>query len=283
MQRYLSDFLSYLSAEKGLKHATLAAYHSDLKAYFSVAGKELSLRAVIRFLSVLKEKGAAGSSMARALVVIRVYSRFLLKEGVLKEDVCSTLEQPSLWQSIPEVLSLAEIQRLLALPDPASKWGQRDRAILYLLYACGLRVSELCGMNIRDVDDQWVRVCGKGGKERMIPVGREAIDMLDAYLLTSQREQGIEQPLFLGCSGRRIRRESVWQMVKGYAKKANITKNISPHTFRHSFATHLLEGGADLRVIQELLGHSNISTTDRYTHLSDHKLQESFERFHPRP
>ncbi len=282
MQRHLSDFLSYLSAEKGLKRATLAAYRSDLMSYFTVSKGELSIEAVLRFLSSLKEQGAAGSSMARALVSLRIFSRFLLKEGLLKDDVCSQLEQPSIWQTIPEVLSQQEMQAILALPDPELENGKRDKAILYLLYACGLRVSELCGLDLQHVDDQWVRVHGKGGKERIVPIAKDAIDAIDAYLLASSRQNEVQQPLFLGRGGKRLRRETVWQMVKDYAKRAGIVKNISPHTFRHSFATHLLEGGADIRVIQELLGHSNISTTDRYTHLSDQRLHDSFQRFHPR-
>ncbi len=279
MQHYLPDFLDYLAAEKGLKRATLSAYGSDLNSFFSLS-PAISKEAVLHFLDALKSRGAAGSSMARALVALRVFSRFLQREGHIQEDVCGMLEQPSLWQKIPEILSLEEMRKLFSLPDHETERGSRDRAILYLLYACGLRVSELCGLNLQDVGDTEVRVKGKGGKERVVPIAKEALEALDAYLLMTKREE--EQPFFLGDRGKRLRREGVWQMIKLYAKQAGIEKNISPHTFRHSFATHLLEGGADLRVIQELLGHSNISTTDRYTHLSDQKLQEAFQKFHPR-
>jgi integrase/recombinase XerD len=280
MQCHLSRFLHFLAAEKGLKQATLLAYRSDLETFFSHA-KELSKEEVLLFLDRLKTKGAASASIARALVSLRVFCRFLQKEGFLAQDVCGMLEQPSLWQKIPEILSLEEIERLFSLPDKGSERGKRDRAILYLLYACGIRVSELCSLNLQDVGDESIRVVGKGGKERLVPIAKEAIEAIDAYLLVSQRKSG-ELSLFLGRKRKKLRRETVWGMIKTYAKKAGIEKTISPHTFRHSFATHLLEGGADLRVIQELLGHSNIATTDRYTHLSDQKLQQAFSQFHPR-
>ena len=280
MQCHLSNFIHFLAAEKGLKQATLLAYQSDLRAFFSHA-KEMSKEEILLFLDRMRTKGAASSSIARALVSLRVFCRFLQKEGFLAQDMCSMLEQPSLWQKIPEILSLEEIERLFSLPDKGSEKGQRDRAILYLLYACGIRVSELCTLNLQDIGDDSIRVVGKGGKERLIPIAKEAVNAIDAYLLVSKRK-GEEPSLFLGKKGKRLRRETVWAMIKAYAKKAGIEKTISPHTFRHSFATHLLEGGADLRVIQELLGHSDIATTDRYTHLSDQKLQQAFSQFHPR-
>jgi len=273
VKEHISDFLDFLGAEKGLKKATLLAYKSDLTAFFSHSN-HVTKDAVLGFLDAMRLKNAAGSSMARALVVLRVFCRFLQREGVLQEDICGMLDAPSVWQTIPDVLSYEEMQSLLKLPE-----NTRDKAIFYLLYACGIRVSELCGLNLSHVGDLEVRVKGKGGKERIVPIAKAAIDAIDAYLLT--RKAGEEEPLFLGKNGRRIRRESVWALVKVYAKKAGIAKKISPHTFRHSFATHLLERGADLRIIQELLGHASIATTDRYTHLSDQKLQDAFQRFHP--
>lgn len=273
MKEQIHDFLGFLAAEKGLKKATLLAYQSDLKAFFS-QHETVTKKAVLGFLDAMKRKNAAGSSMARALVALRVFCRFLQREGVLKEDICSSLEHPSVWQRIPDVLSFEEMQQLLSSAEEP-----RDRAIFYLLYACGLRVSELCGLNLQDVGDTEVRVKGKGGKERIVPIAKAAISAIDAYLLTRGKEK--EQPLFLGEKGKRLRRESVWALVKAHAKKAGIAKRISPHTFRHSFATHLLERGADLRIIQELLGHASIATTDRYTHIADQKLQEAFQHFHP--
>jgi integrase/recombinase XerD len=273
VKEHVSDFLDFLGAEKGLKKATLLAYKSDLEAFFS-HHNQVTKEAVLSFLDSLKSKNAAGSSMARALVAIRVFCRFLQREGYLHEDICGMLGIPSVWQTIPDILSYEEIQKILSLSE-----NPRDRAIFYLLYACGIRVSELCNLNLSQVGDHEIRVKGKGGKERIVPIAKAAITAIDTYLLT--RKKGEEEPLFLGRNGRRIRRESVWALVKFYAKKAGITKKISPHTFRHSFATHLLERGADLRIIQELLGHASIATTDRYTHLSDQKLQDAFQRFHP--
>ena len=189
-----------------------------------------------------------------------------------------------IWQLIPEVLSCTEMVSLLEAPDKDTLIGSRDKAILEVLYACGLRVSELCSLKIYDVDDVYVRVLGKGMKERVIPIGEAAIQAIDHYLhhYRSQYDSEKLQELFVSTRGKPLDRIQVWKMVKGYAKKVGIVKNISPHTFRHSFATHLLDNGADLRVIQEMLGHASISSTDRYTHISKSHLQQSFEAYHPR-
>jgi integrase/recombinase XerD len=274
VKQHIADFLDYLGAEKGLKRATLLAYKSDLGAFFSQA-EVICQESVLSFLDSMTKRGAASSSMARALVALKVFSRFLQKEKILKEDGCALLEAPSLWQKIPEVLSFAEVQTILSQAK-----RPKDKAILYLLYACGIRVSELCGLNLSHVGDSEIRVKGKGGKERIVPIAKAAIEAIDAYLVTRREKE--EVALFLGRNKRRIRRENVWALIKAYAKKAGISKKISPHTFRHTFATHLLERGADLRIIQELLGHASIATTDRYTHLHDKKLQDDFERLHPR-
>lgn len=226
MQRHLSDFLNYLAAEKGLKQATLLAYGSDIRAFFSQSN-EITKEAVLRFLDYLKERGSASSSMARALVALRVFCRFLHKEGLLKEDVCAILEQPSLWQTIPEILHFDEVQALFSMPDRETERGRRDRAILYLLYACGLRVSELCQLDLQDVGDDLVRVRGKGGKERVVPIAREAIAAIDAYLLLTVRKEG-EEALFLGNQGKRLRREKVWEMIKAYAQKGGSRRGFPP-------------------------------------------------------
>jgi integrase/recombinase XerD len=286
-EAYISDFLDFLSSEKGLKQATILAYRSDLNAFFhhcttssgEIQGK-ISEELVLSFLNSMKKKRAAGASMARALVAIKVFCRFLKRENLLNQEVCSSLDTPNLWQRIPNVLNQQEMVELLQSPQ-----NMRDRAILYLLYASGIRVSELCSLNLCHVGEREVRVKGKGGKERIVPIAEVAVAAIDAYLLSQERPADAdvrEVPLFLGDHGKRIGREAVWAIVKNYAKQANISKNISPHTFRHSFATHLLERGAGLRVIQELLGHASIATTDRYTHLSDRKLEEAFRAFHPR-
>lgn len=207
-------------------------------------------------------------------MAIKAFFRFLKREGVVEVNVAMYLDSPKLWQLIPEVLSLKEIEALLEI----SEIGQRDRAILELLYGSGLRVSELCGLKMQDVDDTFVRVRGKGGKERVVPIGTRAIEALDAYLAHRDDEQGW---LFLSKRGKQLDRTAVWKRIKVMAERAGITKTISPHTLRHSFATHLLDGGADLRIIQEMLGHSSIGTTDRYTHVSHKRLQAAFEQHSP--
>ncbi len=181
-------------------------------------------------------------------------------------------------------MSSHEVDRLLAAPDENTPEGLRDKAILEVLYACGLRVSEACSLKIYDVDDNFIKVCGKGGKERTVPIGRAALKAVDKYLSRCRVDTGGEgdHQFFVTSRGKPIDRIFVWKMIKKYALQANISKNISPHTLRHSFATHLLDNGADLRVIQELLGHASISSTDRYTHVSRKHLITSFEKFHPR-
>ncbi len=190
------------------------------------------------------------------------------------------LESPKIWQLIPDILSLSEMECLLKQPNPDSAKGARDRAILEVLYASGLRVSELCQLKIEDVDDAYVKVNGKGGKEKVVPIGKKAIAAIDYYL--SFRDGTNQNALFISNKGKPIHRVGVWKMVKRYAMQAGIRKNIFPHTFRHSFATHLLDNGADLRVIQEMLGHASIDSTDRYTHISCKHLHEAFQKFHPR-
>lgn len=284
MDAVITEFLSYLITEKGLSPHTCAAYASDLRHFNKVTQKEvnaITFTEISLFLSQLKESGYASSSLCRAFIALRVFFRFLKKEGIVNEDITAHLESPKIWQLIPEVLSPTEIEKLLEMPSKDSPNGLRDRAILYCLYALGVRVSELCALNIQDVDDQFVRVKGKGGKERLVPIAKKAVEELDRYLSEGRGEDGGEA-IFLTTRGKRISRFEVWKCVKHYARLAHIDKTISPHTFRHSFATHLLEHEADLRVIQELLGHANIATTDRYTHISQKHLKESFDRFHPR-
>jgi integrase/recombinase XerD len=216
------------------------------------------------------------------LIAVKVFFRYLKREGMIPQDPTLHLDTPKLWQLIPEVLSCEEVERLLAAPDQESPVGARDRAILEVLYASGLRVSEVCSLNIQDLDDTTLRVKGKGGKERVVPIAEVAVKAVDDYLTRFRGEQE-EEALFLNERGKRMDRQLVWKQIKFYAKKAGIDKRISPHTLRHSFATHLLDNGADLRVIQEMLGHASIATTDRYTHVSQHHLKSAFDAFHPRP
>jgi integrase/recombinase XerD len=292
MKGWIEDFLSYLGSEKGLAKNTLISYQRDIEMLLSLL-KERRISSwdhvreedLIAFLAFLKVKTYATSSVCRAIVAVKMLFRFLKREKIVANDITLYLDSPRMWQLIPEVLTVSEVEDLLHAPDPSSLIGARDKAILQVIYASGLRVSEVCGLNLQDVDDQIVRVKGKAGKERIVPIAKTAVDTIDYYLVHYRKHAVNEKivPLFVSKKGKRIDRTLVWKRIKLYAKQVGIRKEVSPHTLRHSFATHLLENGADLRVIQEMLGHSNISTTDRYTHISQRHLIEAFEAFHPRP
>ena len=288
METWINDFLHFLRSERGLSLNTILAYRRDLLAFSCfLKGKELAFLSredLFSFLEGLQAKKYASSSICRMLVALKVFFRFLKREGGIAVDLGLCFETPKIWSLIPEVLQIDEVNALLEGPKGDHLVGARDKAILELLYATGMRVSELCGLLIHDVSDTFVKVRGKGSKERMIPVGKKAIEAIDHYLVHFRGEaQGEKEPLFASVRGGRIDRMTVWKQVKMYAKKVGISKSISPHTLRHSFATHLLEGGADLRVIQEMLGHEDIGTTDRYTHVSGGRLKAAFKKFHPRP
>jgi integrase/recombinase XerD len=285
MDEHLKDFLSYIASEKGLAVNTIEAYQRDNASFMNflrqngiTSFQEVQQDHIVGFLSFLKSQNFATSSICRALIAIKVMCRFFKREGITPTNASFYLESPKLWQLIPEVLSCEEVDLLLKQPDIETALGARDKAILEVLYASGLRVSEVCTLKINDVDDTFVKVMGKGSKERLVPIGREAIKAVDHYLnYRDQWESEKQQILFVSIKGNPIDRIAIWRMIKSYAKQAGITKNISPHTMRHSFATHLLDNGADLRVIQEMLGHSNIGSTDRYTHISRTHLQEAFD------
>nr|NGX29452.1 Tyrosine recombinase XerD [Candidatus Anoxychlamydiales bacterium] len=214
---------------------------------------------------------------------IKVLFRFLKKENVIKKDITLYLDLPKIWQFLPSVMTYQEVDSLLNQIKTDDLIGARDKAVLELLYATGIRVSECSSLKILDVNDDFIKVTGKGKKQRIIPIGKKAINAIDHYLLNFRNEiQGIDY-LFISKNGKKIDRVTIYNRIKIYAKGANIKKNISPHTLRHSFATHLLENGADLRLIQDMLGHADISTTDRYTHISKAHLKKAFESFHPRP
>ena len=289
MDRIIEDFLLYLSAEKGLSKNTLLAYRADLLAFLEDTSKDnandLTKEDVIAFLSKKQKAHQASSSISRALIAIKMFFRFLKQEEYTQQNKAETLQSPKLWQLIPEVLTESEVDALLQAPKEDTFIGSRDRAILEVLYGSGLRVSEVCGLSIYDVGEGSVRAFGKGGKERIVPIAAASLEKVDAYL-TDFREavRSLEkEALFITRRGKRMDRVGVWNRVKHYALQVGIEKNISPHTLRHSFATHLLENGADLRVIQEMLGHANISTTDRYTQISQNHLTKAFDQFHPRP
>ena len=287
----LSDFLSYIASEKGLSKNTLTAYGADLLSFFNylqtlgICQLELiSQEHCIAYLDHMRKQSYASSSLSRLHVVLKVFFRFLKKEGWVKVDPVALLDGPRVWQLIPEVLTVSEVDRLLSAPDVSSFIGCRDKAVFDVIYASGLRVSEVCSMNIHDIGDASVRVKGKGGKERVVPIASKALASVDDFLLRYRHElETKDDALFITSKGKRIDRFLIFSRIKHYAKCSGISKVISPHTLRHSFATHLLENGADLRVIQEMLGHASIATTDRYTHISNKHLTEAFSSFHPRP
>lgn len=287
----IDDFLVYIASEKGLSQNTIEAYQNDISKFIAflkskscTSFQDVKQDHFVDFLSDLNSKSYAPASIRRSLIACKVLFKFLRREGEIEENIASYLNTPKIWQLIPEILSIEEIESLFAVCDKETEEGSCDLAVLELLYACGLRVSEVCTLSIYDVDDDFVKVMGKGRKERIVPVGKKAIAAIDHYLIhfRDQKENDRHERLFVTRAKKPITRHYVWKMIKKYGKLAKITKNISPHTLRHSFATHLLDNGADIRIIQEVLGHSSIGTTDRYTHISKKKLKESFDHFHPR-
>ena len=275
----LDQFIEYIAAERGLSINTLHAYSSDIRLFLKgqKGCEEVSDRDLFAFMERLKKEGYHQNSIARIWTSLKLFLRFLEKEGILKANVAELWESPKLKAALPTVLTEDEVRVLLE-----GCGNVFDRAILEFLYATGIRVSELCNLNLFDVDETTLRVKGKGGKERIVPIALRTVQVLDQYLLKRKKEIRENPPLFINNRGKRISRQFVWTLVKLYAEKAGINKQVSPHTLRHSYATHLLENGADLRIIQELLGHSNISTTDRYTHISNKHLRSAFDKFHPR-
>jgi len=294
MRELIDDFMNYLSVERGLAKNTLESYKRDLKKYTKYLKRKnitdpnnVTRLEVNNFMLFQKDKGLSMSSISRSLAAVKVFHKFLAREGFAKEDKTSLIDSPKLWKKIPEVLSRDEVELIIKAVYPRDTLTMRDKAILELMYASGMRVSEVVGIKLNDLnlDIGFVRCIGKGSKERIIPVGKSAILAITRYLEKSRGKLS-KQPnsfVFLNRSGNRISRQSVWKIIKKYAKMAKIRKEIKPHTLRHSFATHLLERGADLRSVQEMLGHSNISTTQIYTHVNRDRLKEIHEKFHPRP
>lgn len=296
MQELVESFLNYLSVERSLSNNTIAAYRRDLAKYVSCL-EESGINSFSRstrkdisdFMFRLKDNGLNASSIARNLAAIKVFYRFLVRERILKVDPSSLLDSPKLWKRIPDALSFQEVEDLLKGPSLRQTQGIRDRAILEVMYATGMRVSEAVNLKVTDVnlDAGFARCIGKGSKERIVPLGKQAIAALRRYLEEARpkllKKSQVETILFLSRLGKRVSRQSFWKIIKAYARKARIKKNIRPHTLRHSFATHLLEGGADLRSVQEMLGHADISTTQIYTHIDKNRLKLIHKTYHPRP
>lgn len=294
-EEVLESFLQFLFWEKRLSDNTIVAYHQDVMfflQFLTQAGchslQEVDLGVLEQFVISESKKDLEKTSLARRISSLRTFFFFLVREKVVAENLAKLLDTPRIQRNLPEVLTLEEVERLIAVCDPSLPRGLRDRAMLELLYSSGLRVSELVLLEFShlDLSNRMVRLWGKGFKERVVPFGEKAQDALIAYLergrpVLLKRSQS--NYIFVSdASGRPLTRQNVWTLIKRYARRAGIQKNITPHTFRHTFATHLLENGADLRIVQEFLGHSDITTTQIYTHVNRKVLREVYERAFPR-
>lgn len=290
----LERFEEYLALEDGASPRTLEAYRRDLTRFAEWASARgapgpvaLDAAQLRDFVYHMKDLGLAPSSIRRSVSALRTYFRFLLADGQITRDPSERLETPRKWRTLPEVLTAEEVGRIIAAVSLDERLAFRDRALLELAYGAGLRVSEWIGLDVKDLvlEDALVRVFGKGAKERLVPIGRAAIGAVGMYLreLRPALEKGEGKGrLFLNARGRPLSRMGAWQILRKYVERAGITKHVSPHTLRHSFATHLLEGGADLRAVQEMLGHVDISTTQIYTHVDREYLRSVHKQYHPR-
>ena len=292
-QNEIKLYLNYLRFEKGLSNNTLQAYKHDITLYLkyvSDAGinsfEEISLNILTDFFYDI-ESILTDASLWRYLSAIRGFHKYLLEENKIEFDISTKIELPKIERKTPNILSLEQIDDLLDAIDVSTNIGIRDKAIIEVLYACGLRVSELINFKIQDfiVKEEFIRVLGKGNKERIVPIGLEAINSLNEYFLKSRETflKGLKTDIvFLNNKGKKLTRMGIWWILRNYAKTINLPINIHPHIFRHSFATHLIEGGVDLRIVQELLGHSSINTTQIYTHIDTSYIRMVYRDFHPR-
>ncbi len=300
MRPEVDSFLNHLSTEKGFSSNTIEAYRNDLSQLVSFIEEQATIKdyspkwasvdrnLLISYILDLKERGYASATVARKVAAIKSFSDFLVSEGVFRNDPTENISSPRVGKSLPKPLSVNEIEALLnELAKSSSPDAKRDRAMIELMYAGGMRVSELVSMNTGDVDlgEGFVRCFGKGSKERRIPIHAKAIQAIKIYVEQARPQllrNEEEQALFLNHRGERLTRQGFWLILKAYVKSAGITTDVSPHTLRHSFATHMLRGGADLRAVQELLGHANITSTQIYTHLTSEHVHQAYDRAHPR-
>jgi len=291
----IDDYVNFIRVEKSLSGNSVSAYKHDIEMLMEYADsigvepENITMSQIQEFLNHVDELGLNKRTQARILSGIRGFYKYLMIEEVIDIDPTELIEGPKIGRKLPEVLTITEIDNIEATFDLSKPEGQRNKAIVETLYSCGLRVSELINLRITDLffDQNFIRVIGKGNKERLVPVGAKAIKEINLYLsnrnsVTQTIKSDSENIIFLNRRGSKLTREMVFTIIKKHAKLAGIKKNISPHTFRHSFATHLVEGGADLRAVQEMLGHESIQTTEVYTHLDKEFLRDTILRFHPR-
>ncbi len=294
MESLIQEFIDYLGHEKGLATNTLESYSRDLRQYYGFLSGESTLSfenasqsTIVAYLMYLRKQGKATATIARRLAALKAFYQFLVKENYVSQDPTGDLSSPRLERKLPKVLTVEEVERLLTQPELTTSSGKRDKAMLELLYATGIRVSELVNLDVPDVDLQegFIRCVGKGSKERVVPMGEIAVEALRIYLENARLKliaEPKEKAIFVNHHGKRLTRQGFWKIVKKYAVQAQIHKEITPHTLRHSFATHLLENGADIRSVQEMLGHADISTTQIYTHVTKDRLKDVYSKSHPR-
>lgn len=296
LQNEQTDFISFLQIEKSLSENSVKAYKADIEKLIkflqdfhkAIPLKSIQLNHLKEFIEYLNQFGIASRSQARIISGIRAFFKFLVLENYIDNDPSLLLELPAIGKKLPVFLSVEEIDKLQSAIDLSKEEGHRNKAIIETLYSCGLRVSELLNLKLTDLyfDLGFIRVIGKGNKERLVPISKSAIDLITLYNENFRQKQTIhpenENILFLNRRGKKLTREMIFTIVKNLAEKSKLNKNISPHTFRHSFATHMVDGGADLRAVQEMLGHESIITTEIYTHLSKDYLKQTITDFHPR-
>lgn len=287
--RVLDEFIAYIAYEKGLALNTQKSYRHDIeKACQYCKEKEkpwpITYEALVSYMDHMRKENLKETTQVRSLVAIKMFLQFLYREEKISENEALLIESPKIWKTIPSIISYEEMEKILSLPDLRTDFGILSKAILEMLYGTGMRVSELCHLSIYDVTDDMIRIIGKGSKERLVPIGKKALEAVDSYLhaVRSKFDSTKNLSLFVNSRGSSLDRGFVWKMVKEYAKKAQIQASISPHSFRHTYASHLLDAGADIRIIQELLGHAHISSTDRYTQVSCNHIQDLFKSCHPR-
>jgi integrase/recombinase XerD len=295
MELFLKEYLAYLKLEKNLSENTLSSYKNDISAFISFLKtfkvsdpSEISSDKITLFFKTLKDFELTNTSTARYFSSLKGFFSYLIKNNYIKKNPIEKISAPKLSKKLPSVLNVNEIDLILSKPDVSDTLGLRDKAILELFYACGTRVSELINLKISDLflNDEVIRVFGKGSKERLIPIGSSAIKWMEEYLKKGRSSlMKISKSgniVFLNSRGTKLSRMGVWKIIDRYVKETGIKKEVHPHTFRHSFATHLLEGGADLRAVQEMLGHADISTTQIYTHIDRDYIKQVHKQFHPR-
>ena len=293
MKDLIENFLYFMEVERGVSKNTLSSYKRDLLKFehylkrIKKTAYTAKRETIVKFLMYLKDQDLIATSIARNLAALKTFWKFMVREQIVKKNIAGTVETPKTWKNIPDVLSREDVEKLLDTPKKSGWMGLRDRAILEIMYAAGLRVSEVSDLlkTSVNIESGYVRCFGKGGKERVVPIGKIAGEAILKYLDKSRPKlfaKHNDNHLFLSKLGKKISRQSLWKIILKYAQEIGIKKHISPHTLRHSFATHLLDGGAELRAVQEMLGHADISTTQVYTHVSQDKLRKVHQQYHPR-